>query len=200
MITVNRGYILDQHPPAEYEYRFQSVPSGIMRSTEQPVLVQPEEDEAPALRLTTGDKIYLTSDESELLFNATSLTFISHTSGGPVTHVLSSELNSLTGVYRLTLDGSSATWSVSGTEPLKLALMTARAETGYYGGVYTYEPRLFVKYLNWEGYNIQEAPTLRPSDFGNWIKSQEMLIETAAVQQQEYLYTVTGGVVPTGGE
>lgn len=198
MITVNRGYTLDLHPPAEREYRFQSVPSGIVRSTVQPVLVPPVEDEAPAFRLTTGNKIYFASDESELLINVTSIAFYSRSASVPEYHVLSSELNSLTGVYRLTLDGSSATWGVSGTEPLKLALMTDRAKTDS-NGSYAYEARLFVKYLNWEGYNIVEAPTLRPSDFGNWIKAQEMLIETAAVQQQEYLYTVTGGVVPTGG-
>lgn len=199
MITVNRGYTLDLHPPAEREYRFQSVPSGIVRSTVQPVLVPPVEDEAPALRLTTQELIYFTDDWQELPLTATSISFYSRSASVPEYHVISSEPNPLTGIYQVTLDGSGAFWNIGSTAPIVFSLMTDRAHTDS-SGAYAYESRLFAKYLNAEGYNIAEAYALRPYDLGTWIKAQEIVIETAAVQQQEYLYTVTGGVVPTGGE
>lgn len=201
MIRVKDGYLLDLHPPTEYNYRWQSVPSGISRYTEQPIFIPPVGDDDPIeVELTTGDKAFFTDEQQYLLFRGTSISFFSRGTPSAVQHTISSELESITGLYRPTIDGSRISWATSGMQTAPTYALMVGKITLDGSGAYTYEARLFARYLMYEGWRVDEANQYDAEAFFTWLQAQQIMIKTQQVQQQELLYTVTGGVVPSGGE
>lgn len=196
MIRVKNGYLLDLHPPTEYNYQWQSTPSPVPRGVVQPVMREPEESEPIALDFTTGSCIYITTSSANLPFTETSISFFSRATPTAVQHTLSSMLDGST--YRLTRDGGYTTWATRSLDPMALVLMTDRAAING-ADSYAYNARLFIKYRQDDGYHIVEAPTYRTTDIGNWVAQQQMMLATQTIQQQEHMYTVSGGVVPNGG-
>lgn len=193
MIRVRRGYILDAHPPTEYNYQWQSVPTQLQRSVTIPVYTQ-DEDEPAALELTTRDKVFLTERSADLPFDRQTISFFSRTSSGSVEHRIYSEVDSVTGLYRVAYDGGLAAWSKQSQAPVRFSLM-AGEERLEQQGTYIINARLFGYFLGSSGWSISEAP----GAFGSWVSNQWMLASTDTQTQQEFLYTVSGGVVPSGG-
>lgn len=200
MIRVKDGYLLDLHPPTEYNYRWQSVPSGIVRYTEQPIFIPPVGDDDPIeLELTTGDKAFFTDERQYLLFRGTTISFSSRGTPSAVQHTISSVQDSTTGLYQPTRDGSRVTWTLSAQTAPTYALMVGKITLDG-SGAYTYEARLFARFLRYDGWRVEEADQYNAGAFFTWLQAQQIMIKTQQVQQQEFLYTVTGGVVPSGGE
>lgn len=197
MIRVKNGYLLDLHPPTEYNYRWQSVPTGISRYTEQPVLIPPEDDDdAIHLEFTTGDTAFFTTAQQYLKYEQASVSFSSRGETTPETHVISSVLDGDT--YRVTRDGARVGgWNIFSLEPITFAIMADRVVLDA-NGAYTTEVRLFARYRSAGGYNVQEATSITAQAFSTWLKAQRMRLNTHQVQQQEFLYTVSGGIVQGG--
>lgn len=192
MIRVRRGYILDAHPPTEYNYQWQSVPTQLQRSVTIPVYTQ-EEDKPAALELTTRDKVFLTERSADLPFNRQTISFFSRTDSPPVEHRISSEEDSVSGQYRVTYDGTQVSWD-SSLAPVRFSLMAGEARLDSQGG-YIISVRLFGYFLRYDGWYISEAS----GAFGSRIQRQWMIMSTDTQTQQEFLYTVSGGIVPNGG-
>lgn len=201
MIHVRDGYILDAHPPTEYNYRWQSVPSGITRYTEQPIFIPPVGDDDPIeVELTTGDRAFYTDEQQYLLFRGTTISFSSRGTPSAELHTISSEQDSTTGLYRPTLDGSHTTWNTYGAQTAPTYALMVGKITLDGSSAYTYEARLFARYLMYEGWRVDEADQYNAGAFFTWLQAQQMMLKTQQMQQQEFLYTVSGGVVPSGGE
>lgn len=199
MIRVRDGYILDAHPPTEYNYRWQSVPSGIARYTEQPIFIPPVGDDDPIeLELTTGDKAFFTDEYQYLLYRGTTISFSSRGTSSAEQHTISSELESITGLYRPTIDGSRISWSTSGMQTAPTYALMVGKITLDGSGAYTYEARLFARYLMYEGWRVDEANQYDARAFFTWLQAQRIMIRTQQVQQQEFLYTVSGGIINGG--
>lgn len=199
MIRVRDGYLLDLHPPTEYNYRWQSVPSEITRYTEQPIFIPPVGDDDPIeVELTTGDKAFYTDEWQYLLFRGTTISFSSR--GTPsVQHTISSVQDSTTGLYQPTRDGSQITWTLSAQSAPTYALMVGKITLDS-SGAYTYEARLFARFRRYDGWRVEEADQYNAGAFFTWLQAQQIMLKTQQVQQQEFLFTVSGGVVPSGGE
>lgn len=201
MIRVKDGYLLDLHPPTEYNYRWQSVPSGITRYTEQPIFIPPVGDDDPIeLELTTGDKAFFTDERQYLLYRGTSISFFSRGTPSAVQHTISSVQKSGTGQYRPTLDGSMTTWDTYGAQTAPTYALMVGKITLDGSGAYTYEARLFARFRRYDGWRVEEADQYEAGAFFTWLQAQQIMLKTQQVQQKELLYTVTGGVVPSGGE
>lgn len=199
MIRVKDGYLLDLHPATEYNYRWQSVPSGITRYTEQPIFIPPVGDDDPIeVELTTGDKAFYTDERQYLLFRGTSISFFSRGTPSAVQHTISSVQDSTTGLYQPTRDGSQITWTLSAQTAPTYALMVGKITLDS-SGAYTYEARLFARFRRYDGWRVEEADQYEAGAFFTWLQAQQMMLKTQQVQQQEFLYTVSGGVVPSGG-
>ena len=189
MIRLKRGYILDAHPPTEYSYQWQSVPMQIQRSVTIPVYTQ-DDDEPAALELTTREKVFLTERSADLPFDRETISFFSQTSTGSVEHRIYSEIDSVTGLYRVAYDGGLAAWSNRSQAPVRFSLM-AGEERLEQQSTYIINARLFGYFLDGSGWRIIEAP----GAFGSWVSNQWILASTDTQTQQEYLYTVSGGIV-----
>ncbi len=201
MIHVRDGYILDAHPPTEYNYRWQSVPSGITRYTEQPIFIPPVGDDDPIeVELTTGDKAFFTDERQYLLFRGTSISFSSRGTPSAVQHTISSKQESTTEMYQPTLDGSMIAWSLFGAQTAPTYALMVGKVTLDGSSAYTYEARLFARFRRYDGWRVEEADQYNAGAFFTWLQSQQIMLRTQQVQQQEFLYTVSGGVVPSGGE
>lgn len=200
MIRVRDGYILDAHPPTEYNYRWQSVPSGITRYTEQPIFIPPVGDDDPIeVELTTGDKAFFTDEYQYLLYRGTSISFSSRGTPSAELHTISSVQDSGTGMYRPTLDGSTTTWNLYGAQTAPTYALMVGKITLDGSGAYTYEARLFARFMRYDGWRVEEADQYSAGAFYTWLQAQQIMLRTQQVQQQEFLYTVSGGVVPSGG-
>ena len=204
MIIVKNGFTLEEHAPTTYNYRFQSVQSPIMRTLQYPLdSISPKK----CATTTTGFPVYLTgsADTAEIpvagFQGNESVDFYMSwrsTRGSGHHERIYSLYNESAEKYSLMLwdddTGSHVQFSNISYSPILIAICTERLEMLLYG-VHEYEYAAMGAYLAYRHTGYDGTPRISKTiidPVGKRFNSVS-LAQTGTNEQQDYLYTVSGG-------
>lgn len=202
MIIVKRGYTLTEHEPTTYNYRYQSVPSPISRTNIYPLDEYDPPDVLPKATTDTGSPVYLASQLTAGAFEGRTeidcyFSWRSTRGRGKHDQLRSVEISpgkyDLREIYDdnlwgdLTLNSETPILIAFICEQITMSLTNAHqynyvAESVRYVYQYTSNGGTHIgrRYLH---FNYD-------SDYNSIL-----LAQTGRHTQQDYLYTVTGGIV-----
>lgn len=200
MILVDRGYTLTEHAPTTYNYQYQNVPSAITRTIGSPV----SQFSPPMVLTTTGYPLYLTAqamaaDTFEGTTEADCYISSHSTAGRGIHEVYRNVWDESEQKYRLRedADGTSALHNKWSVVPIKFAFIADTIRNS--GGIgmpnfeyYTRNAKVMYQYTDF-GKTRVEVMRLY-FDYYDTYNSID-IAQTGSFTQQDYLYTVTGGVV-----
>lgn len=202
MIIVKRGYTLTEHEPTTYNYRYQSVPSPISRTNIYPLDEYDPPDVLPKATTDTGSPVYLASvltagsfeghTEIDCYFSWRS------TRGRGKREQLRNWIDPNTGkydLYEIYDDNLWGTLMLQSETPILFAFICEQI-TMSLTNAHPYEyvaenVRFMYQYTSNGGTHVGR----RYLHFGNSDYNSILLSQTGRHTQQEYLYTVTGGIV-----
>ncbi len=203
MIAVDHGYTLTEHAPTTYNYRYQNTPSPISRAIQLPV----DQLNPLSATTTTGSPVFIADLSQSLSFlidqigtNTEISAYLSRYStkgeGGYFrawciydSHGYALELN---------MNGARATMRIVSDVPYCLAFVTEAIQINLrdsYGRPFDpYTQRTKTQFLVQYTYNGRKGIT-RYNLGLDYYNYDSIDIEPSTITQQDYLYTVTGGVV-----
>lgn len=202
MIIVKRGYTLAEHEPTTYNYRYQSVPSPISRTSIYPLDEYDPPDVLPKATTDTGFPVYLASQlTAEQVGNNEEIDcYLSWrtSSGGNGYHEVIKSVPYTSDTYEVQMidrDNRYATgFGIISDVPITFEFIadsiTMRL-TGTRQYLYVAEGvKIACKWSRNGSTNIRNL-----NIFGNQYYNSIRLSQTGRHTQQEYLYTITGGIV-----
>lgn len=202
MIIVKRGYTLTEHEPTTYNYRYQSVPSPISRTNIYPLDAYDPPDVLPKATTDTGSPVYLAS-------RLTAGSFEGHTEidcyfswrstrGRGKRDLFRNWLDPTTGKYELYEiydDGLQSISTLYSETPILIAFIceqiTMSLTNAHQYNYVAESVRVMYQYTDNSGTHIGR----RYLHFNNSDYNSILLSQTGRHTQQDYLYTVSGGIV-----
>lgn len=207
MIVVNRGYTLTEHEPTTHNYRFQSVPTAVARSNIFPLSQNDPPQQMPAAMTDTGVPVFLTSDNLPVgaLGEATEIEFYAAWNSSEGANKLLRVENFLESdgkYYRRDIahDGWNVVYNIPSDTPHIFALCTPCINMRFminstHALDYTTDNgnnAVMVAYQYTRNGTIQ---TSRQYFYANYRRYNRIRLAAGTHTQQDYLYTVTGGIV-----
>ena len=196
MILVNRGYTLTEHAPTTYNYQFQNVPSPVSRTNIFPI----DQIDPPAATTDTGYPVFLASSMAAgTLGTHTEIDcyFSWKSASGARKHDQIQNESTVAGKYDILEiydDGARSTLTVLADSPIIFAFIAEKITMGFTGShAYEYAAegvKLAYQYVK-NGVTYVQTRNLH---FGDSNYNSIVLAQTGTRTQQDYLYTVSGGV------
>ena len=208
MIAVDRGYTLTEHAPTTYNYRYQNTPSPISRTIQLPV----DQLNPLSATTTTGSPVFIANLSKDLSFlidqigtNTEISAYISRyctAAYGEGVHFRAVDVydGSYYGI-RIYINGSGvATYDQYSSSPHYLAFVTEAVEMNLrdsYGRPFDpYTRRAKTKFMYQKTVDGQKQIGTFYLGAQSWdYDSIDIEPSSTTITQQDYLYTVTGGVV-----
>lgn len=208
MIIVNRGYTLTEHEPTTYNYRFQSVPTAVARSNIFPLSQNDPPQQMPAAMTDTGVPVFLTSDNLPVgaLGEHTEIEFYAawNSSAGANKLLRVENFVDSDGKYyrrdiahdgRATVDND-----FSSDTPIIFALCTPNIAMPYvinssHALEYNTDSGNNAIMVAYQYENNGVARTGRMYFYENYRRYNRIRLAAGTHIQQDYVYTVTGGIV-----
>ena len=196
MILVNRGYTLTEHAPATYNYQFQNVPSPVSRTNIFPI----DQIDPPAATTDTGYPVFLASSMAAgTLGTHTEIDcyFSWKSASGARKHDQIQNISTdgvRYDIHEIYDDGVMIDTRVNSQSPIIFAFIAEKITMGFTGShAYEYVAegvKLAYQYVS-SGTMYVATRYLHGGD-SNY--NSIVLAQTGTRTQQDYLYTVSGGV------